>query len=333
MTLQCVIMFSICLPCCPQRRSLRCTRLAFARLPLLGSPNLSLFFPSSFTGAFSLSHHFKLLLPPPHPPHTNAAAAAAATPSNLAVSFSLSFHSPPPLSPTHPLNQSFIPPHSPRPLLSCLQFLLYLSLLSVHCSFPRSPPHLTSVSPSSPLLSLPLYCSSFPSDWLCVVVFFLSFSSIPCLYHLFPLSDSLPSPSRTSPSSVYSLISCFVLTSAFQARCLFSTLGETVAEAVRGSHQPQWKAALILHATVLSTTAMPGIQSRLQDKLAARVAARTHRCKQIHTHADIYIELLYQLQSGICGLGGFRVVWCTEPKLGREDEVFPHQTKNPPPPF
>lgn len=180
MTLQCVIMFSICLPCCPQRRSLRCTRLAFARLPSLGSPNLSLFFPSSFSGAFSLSHHFKLLLPPPHPPHTNAAAAAAAaTPSNLAVSFSLSFHSPPPLSPTHPLNQSFIPPISPRPLLSCLQFLLYLSLLSIHCSFPRSPPHLTSVSPSSPLLSLPLYCSSFPSDWLCVVVFF---------FYLFPPS-------------------------------------------------------------------------------------------------------------------------------------------------
>ena len=159
---------------------------------------------------------------------------------------------------------------------------------------------------------------------------FLSFFSIPCLYHLFPLSDSLPSPSRTSPSSVYSLISCFVLTSVFQARCLFSALCETVAEAVRGSHQPQWKAALILHATVLSTTAMPGIQSRLQDKLAARVAARTHGCKQTHTWT--YIELLYQLQSGICGLGGFRVVWCTEAKLGHEDEVFPHQTKNPPPP-
>ena len=136
---------------------------------------------------------------------------------------------------------------------------------------------------------------------------FLSFFSIPCLYHLFPLSDSLPSPSRTSPSSVYSLISCFVLTSVFQARCLFSALCETVAEAVRGSHQPQWKAALILHATVLSTTAMPGIQSRLQDKLAARVAARTHGCKQTHTWT--YIELLYQLQtgfvawvvSGLCG--------------------------------
>ena len=46
---------------------------------------------------------------------------------------------------------------------------------------------------------------------------------------------------------------------------------------------------------------------------------------------DIY-RAIVSATNGICGLGGFRVVWCTEAKLGHEDEVFPHQTKNPPPP-
>lgn len=148
----------------------------------------------------------------------------------------LSFPSPPPLSPTHPLNQSSIPFSFSSPCFHVSNFILPFALFHppfFSCFLPL----VTCVCP------LFLLCfSHFP--FLFIALLFhptgsvFIFSSIPRLYHLFPLLDSLPSLVHF-PSSVYSLLSCFVLTSVFQAHCLFSVLSETVAEAVRGSYQPQ----------------------------------------------------------------------------------------------
>ncbi len=230
MTLQCVIMFSICLLSCPQCRSLSWVWWSchISHFSHQSSP-LTAFTISHFSKLFSWCiltfSPFKLL------------SFFSPLPSHLAVSFSLI---PLPASTfTHSSSKSVF-----HPLLIFLTLLSRLQFYFTFRSFPSTVlscflPLLTCVCP------LFLLCfSHFPSLFIALLfhptgsVFI--FSYIPCLYHLFPLLDSISIPFLFHfPSSVYSPLSCFVFTFVFQAHCLFSVLSETVAEAVRGSYQPQ----------------------------------------------------------------------------------------------
>lgn len=180
-------MFSICLPSCPQYCSLSWA-LSHHSSPLTGVTISLLSKPFSQR----ISHHFKLLFYfTPLPLRLI---------SRLAF---LSFRSPPSLSPTHLLNQSF--PSDSFPFSSrCFHvsnFTLPVTL---------SPPSF-----------LPASCLSWPASALCssgisatFTYLFITqlfhptgsvfiFSSILRVYHLFPLLDSLPSL-LYFPSSVYS---------------------------------------------------------------------------------------------------------------------------------
>lgn len=101
-------------------------------------------------------------------------------------------------------------------------FLLYLSLFSPPPAILSSLLPLWPVSalcsPVFQLLSLPLYCYTFPSTFI--------LSSILYLYHLFPLLDSLFLSPLLFPLSVYSLlpsphlcvsVSLFVLSSLWNS--------------------------------------------------------------------------------------------------------------------
>ncbi len=150
MTLQCVIMFSICLLSCPQCRSLSW---------VWWSCHISHFsHQSSLLTAFTISHFSKLF----------SWRILTFSPFKLLSFFSpfhlilllafLSFHSPPPLSPTHPLNQSSIPFSFSSPCFHVSNFTL-----------PFAPFH--------PLF-FPAFCLSWPASALC-------FS---CVSATFPLS-------------------------------------------------------------------------------------------------------------------------------------------------
>lgn len=146
---------------------------------------------SSSPGVFSLSLHlsYSFFFYPP---------LSLSPPSHLVVSFSLI---PLPASTfTHSSSKSSLssPSHFPHPAFMP-PILLDLSFFSIHSfplfasldlRLPSVPPVFRLLSPSSLLL----YFSILPGS-----VFI--FSSILCLYHLFPLLDSLLHPLSVSPSS------------------------------------------------------------------------------------------------------------------------------------
>lgn len=110
----------------------------------------------------------------------------------------LSFHPPPPLSPTHPPIQFFIP-------LSFSSPCFHVSNLTLPDALSPS----ASADLCLPSMSAALQPLSLPLLPLCFLSIPLPrFSSFPCIYHLFPLLDSPPSPS-CFPSSVYSQPLCF----------------------------------------------------------------------------------------------------------------------------
>lgn len=163
-----------------------------------------------------LSYSFFFFLPlPPSPP----------TPSHLAVF--LSFHSPPPLSPTHPLNQSFIPFSFSSPCFHVSNFALPVGLFHPAC-FSCFMPHLTCVCPLF-LLCFSYFLLLFIAPLPIQLAVLTSSHHIYCIF----LSFRLPSLPLVLP------LLCLFLTSVFQAHCLFSVLSETVVQAVQGSYQPQ----------------------------------------------------------------------------------------------
>lgn len=178
MTLQCVIMFSICLLSCPQHHLLSWAQQSrhISRFSRHSSP-LTAFTISHFSELFS--RHILAFFPFKLPPRLI-----------LLLAF-LSSHSPRPLSPTHPLNQSFIPFSFSSPSFYVSNFTLPIALFHP-LFFPAF-----CVSWPVSALCFPCVSATFPSPLL--LYFFhppgpvLSFSSVPCLYHLFPPLDLLPS--------------------------------------------------------------------------------------------------------------------------------------------
>ncbi len=211
--LKCVIMFSLCLLNCPQYHSL-------SLFPRHSSP-LTAFTISHFSKLFS---HFLTILSSFLPPPLHLISPLAF------LSFPL-----PASTLTHSSSEWVFPPLLfLLTLLSWLPFNFYLSLFSIHSSFLLSTSLdlcLPSGSPVFQPLFLPLYYFTF-FIWLAL---FLSSLQSCDFITFFPFLDSVPSLLYFS-SSVYCLIFWFVLTSVFQAHCLFSVLSETVVEAVRGSY-------------------------------------------------------------------------------------------------
>lgn len=196
MTLQCVIMFSICLLSCAQHRSSRrshfshsspLTAFTISHFSKLFSQRILTFSPLR-AHLFFLFLFFPLPLPPLH--------------LILLLAF-LSFHSPASTL-THSSSESVF---HPLLIFLTLAFMSPILLLPVALFHPLFLPAsldlcLPSVSPVLQLLSLPLLLLYFSIR----LALFLSFLLSPSLYHLLPLLDSLPSL-LYFPCSVYSLVS------------------------------------------------------------------------------------------------------------------------------
>lgn len=218
MTLQCVIMFSICLPSCPQYCSLSWACLHHSS-PLTGVTISHVSKPFSQCILISSTFYASLFFFYPRLP--------LSLPLHL---ISLFFsHSTPRLH-FHPLIlwiSLSSPSHFPLPAFMS-PILLYLSVCFIQLFFSCFMPHLTCVCP------LFLLCFSyFPLPFIAPLSTQLAIlTSSHHIYCIF-LSFRLPSLPLVLP------LLCLFLTSVFQAHCLFSVLSETVVQAVQGSYQPQ----------------------------------------------------------------------------------------------
>lgn len=136
----------------------------------------------------------------------------------------LSFHSLPPLSPTHPLNQSSIHFSFSSPLFHVSNFTFPIYLLHPLVFF-HSWPVSALLFPQSFNYSL---SSIFLLSFSLHLALLLSFFHLQ-VYHFFHLSSP---PLFFLPLPVYFFLSCFLFTSVFQAPRLFPVLSETIAEGV-----------------------------------------------------------------------------------------------------